>query len=302
MADQIRRIETNQVSAAVRRVYYQAIYVALIGNGLLLAFKGVAAYLSTSSAIYADTANSASDLAYSLLMMVGLRFSLQPPDESHPHGHERVESLVTAAIGGFMAFAGYQAFANALSAWRGDRELAVEAWLMWVPIITGALKLGMYLRVRRLAESTGSPAILATAYDHLTDIYTSGVVLVGLVAAQFTVLWADPIAGMLVSIWIFYQASRVVLDGVGQLIGRRGSPELEQAAIAAIAAVPGVLGMDKVIIEHVGPGLRADIHIYVDGTTTLDEVHRISHAVRATVEALEGVDHAFVHVEPAEQR
>ena len=118
-------------------------------------------------------------------------------------------------------------------------------------------------------------------------------------ARTFAFPQADVIAGALVAMWILSQAGRVVLDGIGQLIGRGGSAEAEQAVTQAILGVHGVVGVDKVIIEHVGPRLRADIHVYADGAITLDEAHRISHAVRGVVEALDSIDHAFVHVEPA---
>jgi cation diffusion facilitator family transporter len=299
VASPIRRIEGYLVQHSVRKVYYQAIYVALIGNGFLLALKAVATKISGSSALYSDTVNSASDVAYSLLMMVGLWLSLRPPDHSHPHGHERIESLVSLCIGLFMAYAGYEALRNALSAWTTERSLDLNTWILLAPVFTVMVKGGMYARVKRLAARVNSPAIRATAYDNLSDILTSGVVLVGIVGAKLSFAKADPIAGMLVSAWIFYQAARVVLDGIGQLIGRSASIDVEREVIAAIVAVRGVEGIDKAVIEYVGPRLRADLHVYVDGDVTLREAHLISHAVRDAVQALDSVDHAFVHVEPA---
>jgi cation diffusion facilitator family transporter len=295
----VRKIERTEVKAGVRAIYYQAMSIALFGNGLLLAIKAFAARLSGSSALYADTANSASDVAYSLLMMAGLWLSLRPPDKSHPHGHERIESLVSVAIGLFMGYAGYEALDNGLSAWKGERQLDLTNWILLVPVFTVLVKGGMYTRVKRLAQRVNSPAILATAYDNLSDILTSGVVLVGIVGAKLAFALADPIAGVIVAIWVFYQAAKVVLDGIGQLIGRAGSIEAEKAIIDAIVAVPGVVGLDKVVMEHVGPRLRVDVHVYADGSMPLESAHKLSHAVREAVEALDYVDHAFVHVEPA---
>jgi len=299
LAQSIRRIESTRASPQVRETYYRAIAVALVGNGALLVLKGYAARISGSSALFSDAANSASDMAYSLLMASGLWLALRPPDRTHPHGHERVESLVSVAIGVFMALAALEALRNALDALQGRFADPYAGWVVMVPMATALIKLMMYTRVRQLGQSVQSPAILATATDHLTDIYTAAVVLAGVLGARFEVPQADPVAGLLVAVWIFYQAARVGLDGLGQLIGSGGSIETEQAVIDAIAAVPGVLGIDKVIMEHVGPRLRVDIHVYVDGSTPVSEAHHISHAVREAVQALDGVDHAFVHLEPA---
>ena len=299
MAEQIRRVESTQVKATVRTIYYQAIIIALVGNGALLALKAYAARVSGSSALYSDTANSASDLAYSVLMMIGLWLSMRPPDRSHPHGHERIESLVSVAIGVFMVLAGVEALRGAVAAWGGRSSSVFGAWLLLVPAATALIKGAMYLRVKRLGTAVSSPAILATASDHLTDILTSGVVLIGILGARLAMPQADPIAGVLVGVWILYQAVRVVLDGIGQLIGRAASIETEREVIDAIIAVPGVVGIDKVVMEHVGPRLRVDVHVYADGAMPLESAHQLSHAVREAVQALDAVDHAFVHVEPA---
>ena len=299
MAEHIRQIDVARVDPAVRRIYNKAIFVALLGNAALLGLKAYAARVSGSSALYSDTANSASDLAYSLLMMLGLWLSLRPPDRSHPHGHERIESLVTVAIGAFMGIAGYEALRSALAAWQVSSRDSFAIWVVAVPLVAALVKAGMYVVVKRLGRAVQSPAILASAADHLSDIATSAVVLVGLAGALLNLSWADAVAGLLVAGWILYQASRVVMDGVGQLIGHGGSAEQERAIVDAILSVDGVVGVDKVVIEYVGPGLRVDIHVYVDGSMSVRDAHAISHAVREAVQALDAVDHAFVHVEPA---
>ncbi len=299
MAEHIRQIDAARIDPSVRRIYSKAIAIALAGNGALLGLKAYAAHVSGSSALYSDTANSASDLAYSLLMMLGLWLSLRPPDRSHPHGHERIESLVTVAIGAFMGIAGYEALRSALAAWQVSSGDSFAIWVVAVPLVAALVKAGMYVAVKRLGRAVQSPAILASAADHLSDIATSAVVLVGLVGALLNLFWADAVAGLLVAGWILYQAGRVVLDGVGQLIGHAGSAEQEREIVDTILSVDGVVGVDKVVIEYVGPGLRVDIHVYVDGSMSVRDAHAISHAVREAVQALDRVDHAFVHVEPA---
>ncbi|NLT72919.1 MAG: cation transporter [Chloroflexi bacterium] len=299
MSDEIRRVDRTSAGAGVRAVYRRAVGIAVAGNTLLFGIKAYATVRSGSSALYSDTANSLADIAYSILMAAGLWLSLRPPDRSHPHGHERIESLVTLGIGLFMGLAGVQALSAAVRAWPGSLQIASSPWFALVPVLTAAVKAGMYLSVRSLGRAVSSPAILASAADHLTDLFTAAVVLVGIVGARFSVPSADPLAGVLVAGWIIYQAAKVVWDGIGQLIGRGASPALDKAILDAIRGVPGVVGIDQVVSEHVGPGLRVDIHVYVDGAMTVSRAHEVSHAVRSTVQAIQGVDHAFVHVEPA---
>ena len=84
-----------------QRFYRQAVLIAIAGNVLLAATKGAVAYLSGSSAVLSDAANSLSDVLYSLLMAVGLYLAQQPPDEGHPQGHGRFEPLVSLLIAVF---------------------------------------------------------------------------------------------------------------------------------------------------------------------------------------------------------
>ncbi len=93
----------------VTRLFRRALVITLAGNVILAVGKGAAAYFSGSVALYADAANSISDVLYSLLMVLGLRMALQPPDISHPQGHGRFEPIVGLAVAAAMTFAGYEA-------------------------------------------------------------------------------------------------------------------------------------------------------------------------------------------------
>ncbi len=279
----------------------QASAVALVGNVALLAAKGLAAVASGSSAIYADAGNSASDVAYSLLMGLGLWFSLRPPDDSHPHGHRRVESLVSVAIGGMMAYAAWEAFQGGLRSWQSGQAPTLTALAVAVPVAAGGAKGGMYLIVRRLAQKASSPALAASASDNLADIVSSALALIGYLGGNLLNPVLDPLAAFAVTAWIVRAAARVLWDGLQQLVGGAASPALRDAAIAAALSVPGVVGVDRVLLQHDGPVIDVDIHIRMAADAPLLDVHRASHSVRERIEALDGVEHAYVHVEPAQE-
>jgi len=293
-----RRLDRHAVASDVARHYRTAGYIALAGNLALLAAKGLVAWASHSSAIYADAANSGSDVAYSLLMMLGLRLAVQPADRGHPHGHQRIEPMVSLVIGAMMAVAGVAAARAGYQTWRHGPQPIHSAWALLIPIVTALVKTGMYYVVRRLARVTGSPAILASAQDNLSDVLTSGVALLGVTTSRLALPAADPLAALIVSLWIFRNAFGVLHEAVRHLIGGAASREMDEAIIAAVSALPGVRGIEQLITQFVGPKLWIDIHILADGSRPLDETHALSHAVRAALEALPEVDHAFVHVEP----
>jgi len=282
-----RHLDRARVPEGTERTYLQASLFTLAGNAFLALAKGAVAYLGGSRAIYADAINSVTDVAFSLTMLLVLRLAVQPADDSHPHGHGRFEPLVSLAIGLMMTLAGVEAVRS-----------AIQSLVEGPAIISGSR---MYWQVRHLGQLVGSPALRAAARDNLSDILAALVVLVGVGANAFSFAYADPIAALGVSIWIFRNAYQVLSESIGHLVGGAASPELYARVRRAIEGVPGVLAIDQLIIEYVGPKVRVDVHVVMDSHATLQVAHLTSHAVREAVETLPDVDHAFVHTEPLER-
>lgn len=295
---EVQRIDEDNVPPHTRRLYLHASVITLVGNLALMGAKGFAAALSGSSAVYADAANSAADVFYSLFLGVALWLSLRPPDLGHPHGHRRIEPLVSVVIGLAMGYAGVQAAIMGWRALRAGPEAITSIWAYLVPVGTVAVKYWMYRTVRRIGEEAHSPALRASARDNLMDVVSSATALVGVAASRFIAPIADPLAAFAVAVWILRGAYEVFSEGVRQLIGGGASPELTQAVIDAAQSVPGVVDVHQVIVEYVGPQVRADVHIDMDRRANLEEVHEVSDAVRAAIEEMAEVDHAFIHVEP----
>ncbi len=280
------------------RLFRRALFITLGGNLLLTAGKGTAAYLSHSVALYADAANSASDLFYSLLMALALWMAQQPPDLTHPQGHSRFEPLAGLIIAAAMTFAGYEAGrASVLRFLKGG--LAVEpGWPMLALLVSAAIKGGMYGIIRRIAHRVHSPTLSAAAQDNLSDVLTSVAALAGTIGSAYLHPLADPIAGFLVSLWIFRAAYEAWRENLRYLTGGGASSDVLQQIAEVAAAIPGVERVHQVIAAYAGPRLVADLHVDVDGSMTLTEAHRISDQVQEALEQLPEVDRAYVHVEP----
>jgi cation diffusion facilitator family transporter len=294
----VEHVDRDKVPPTTRRIYLLASAMALGGNALLLVAKGLVASRTGSSAIYADAANSASDVAYSLLMGLALWLSLKPPDASHPHGHRRIEPLVNLLIGAMMLYAAYEAARSGVEALIAGGLPDLTGLAIGVLLGTAAIKAGMYHVALSYGQRVHSPALLASARDNLADISTSATALVGYLGARYLHPAVDPVAAFLVTLWIARNAIAVLRDGLRGLIGGAAPPELTTHILEAIHSVPGVLDAHRVIVEYVGPQVYVDIHVGMDPGASLREVHHVSHELRQRVEALAEVDHAYIHVEP----
>lgn len=294
----MRWVRDLQPQAEQNKLYRRALTITLAGNVFLAASKGIVAALSGSAAIYADAANSISDVVYSLLMVLGLWLAMQPPDLSHPQGHARFEPLVGMLITLSMAFAGYSAAHNAYIRYMAGGEIIALNLPTLVLLLGAGIKAGMFVSISRIAKKLISPTLKTTARDNLSDVLTSMAAFLGVLGSNFIHPLADPIAGFLVAVWIFRQAFMAGRENLGFLTGRGASKEEVEKFIKAAEAVPGVLRVHHIMTDYVGPRLMIDLHINVDGNKTLNEVHAISDEVILRLEEIPGVDRAYVHVEP----
>ncbi len=280
------------------RLYRQALMITLIGNILLAASKIIVARITGSAAIFSDAANSISDVVYSLLMVLGLWMAMQPPDLSHPQGHSRFEPLVGLLVTISMAIAAYSAARNSYVRYVSGGETIALDLPTFVLLISAAIKAGMFVAISQIAKKLLSPTLKTTARDNLSDVLTSIAAFLGVLGSNFIHPLADPVAGFLVSGWIFRQAFMAGKENLGFLTGKGASKEEVDEFIHAVEEIPGVLRVHHIMTDYVGPRLMVDLHINVDGEKTLNEVHAISDLVTRRLEEFPAVDRAYVHVEP----
>jgi len=294
----LQRVRREAPDAGRRMLYRWAILITLFGNAVLAAVKGAVAWHSGSSAVLSDAVNSLSDVFYSLLLAAGLYLAQRPADESHPQGHSRFEPLVSLVITIAMGVAGVVAVREGVLRFLTGAAAIEPGWPTAALAGSALVKVVMFLLVGRIGRSAQSPAIRACARDNLSDVLTSAAALVGVWGSSVLHPLLDPVAGIAVALWIFRSLWGILSENLGYLTGRGAVPDLTEQIVAAASEVPGVLGVHQVIADYVGPQLRVDMHIDVDGKIGLCQAHVIADQVQERVEALSTVDLAFVHVEP----
>jgi cation diffusion facilitator family transporter len=281
-----------------KALYNRALIITISGNVLLAAAKGLVAYLSGSVAIYADAANSISDVFYSMMMIAGLWLALRPPDISHPQGHSRFEPLVGLVVTFSMAFAGYEAGRASLTRFLSGGEAIENGLPTLILLASAAVKAGMFYFISRIARQLQSPTLATTAKDNLSDVLTSAAAFIGVIGSKYIHPLLDPIAGLAVAVWIFRAAFMAGRENLGFLTGAGASEELRRRIVAAAESVPGVLRVHHTMTEYVGPRLVVDLHVNVNGGKTLIETHAICDRITEMLEEFAEIDRAYVHIEP----
>lgn len=236
-------------------------------NILLFLGKLVAGTVSGSIAITADAFNNLSDAGSSVVTLIGFRLAGQKPDRHHPFGHGRVEYLSGLAVSVVILLMGFElgktSFEKILS------PAPVEFSLLPVIVLPVSIlvKGWMYLFNRKLGKKLDSAAMMATAADSLSDMVSTGVVLLGTLIGHFFNIQLDGWLGILVAVFILYTGYNSMKDTIDPLLGRAPDPELVDGIRRRVLAPPEILGLHDLIVHDYGPGrLFASLHAEVDKT------------------------------------
>jgi len=293
---EIRHSNTNDKDK--NRVFRKVIWITFIGNFALATAKIIIAASANSSALFAEAANSISDVFYTILLIIGLNIASKPPDESHPQGHSRFEPLVGLVVTIAMSLAAYEAARDAVNkVITGPESISLTISLIMI-LATVIVKTLMFVMVRRLAKDYQSPSMNAISVDNLTDISSAGVAFLGILLSNYVLPIFDPIAGFLIAGWIFYNAMQSSRENIVLLTGGAAPKEVREEIIRRALKIRGVLHIHHLITEYAGPNLIVDMHANIDGSLPFDEAHEISDQVITTIEEMKEVDRVYLHLEP----
>ncbi|MFD1514795.1 cation diffusion facilitator family transporter [Halomarina rubra] len=274
----------------------------VLGVNLVLALAKGAVYLYTGSlAVGGEAVNSLSDTAYSLVVVGGLYLTTQPADDTHPHGHERIEPFVSLVVAIGISVAGigvlWQAVQSVLAGGSDG-----TAGLLAAGVLAGsaAVKYLLYRYCARVADRHNSPALRATALDNRADILTAGAALAGVAGAALGFPVLDPLAGGVVALGILYTGFEIGRDNVRYLVGGAPDADLRADIVERALTHPDVHGVHDVVAHHVGPEIDVSLHLEIEGDRTVREAHDIETDVVREIRAIDEVDDVFVHLDPRE--
>lgn len=274
----------------------------IIGNFVLTAFKLAAGILAHSSAMVSDAIHSASDVFSTLIVMVGIRISGKKADGNHRYGHERLEAVAAILLAVVLAatgvFIGYSGVRSILAANYGGLQVPGVLALI-AAIVSIVVKEGMFWYTRRAADKIHSAALMADAWHHRSDALSSVGSLVGIAGAQLGLPILDPIASLVICLFILKASYDIFMSAVRQLVDQAADPEVESAMAETIQAQDGVLRLDVLRTRQFGSRLYVDVEISADGNQSLTSAHEIADRVHDQIEAdFPAVKHCMVHVNP----
>lgn len=289
-----------------KRRIYRVTFIGFVVNLVLSLLKLAAGILGRSGAMIADAVHSFSDLATDVVVIVFARISAKPRDDGHDYGHGKYETLATILISIALGIVGAGILVNSIGAVRVvlDGGLLPRPGLVALvaAVLSIAAKEILYRYTVREGRAIDSPSVIANAWHHRSDALSSLGTLVGIGCAYFLGdRWriADPIAALIVAVFIFKVAFDLIRTGLGELLEKSLPEETEREILRIVTLDPAVREPHNLRTRRIGAAIAIEVHVRVDGAMSVACSHALTVGIeRRLRERFGGETMIAVHVEP----
>lgn len=300
MKQESKKPETDQQVAM--RVSGVSIFV----NVVLSLFKLLAGIIAGSGAMISDAIHSASDVASTVVVIIGVNMAGKKSDKEHQYGHERLECVSSILLAGLLmitgvgiGISGIQKIIDGTS----GKDLMVPGMLALVAaVVSLVVKEWMFWYTRAAAKKINSGALMADAWHHRSDALSSIGAFIGILGARMGYPILDPIASVVICIFIAKAAIDIFRDAIDKMVDHSCDEKTVQEMRKVILETEGVQRIDVLRTRLFGPKIYVDIEIAADDDMTLKEAHTIAEEVHRSIEKkFAEVKHCMVHVNPVSE-
>ncbi len=278
-----------------------AAWLGIISNIVLSIVKLGAGIFANSFALVADAVHSLSDMITSAFVLIGLHISERPSDSNHPYGHTKAEAIAGSNVALMLLVTSIWMTVEAFHRFHDD--VPVPGGLaMAAAIFSIIVKEGLYQYKSRVGKRVGSMAVLADAWHHRTDAFSSVCVFIGLGAIYLLgpdYAYLDSVAAGIVGITIFVASLQLYKESLSDLMDAQVDGPIVDEIRETAVGVDGVYDIEELRVRKAGMEYSVDIHVEVDAEITTDAAHDIASKVRDTlVQEIDPVRQVLVHIEP----
>lgn len=282
-----------------------AVWISLISNIILTILKLVVGVLFKSPVLVADGFNNAGDVIASGAALTSMHISKRPADDDHPYGHGKAEVIGSAIIALILGLAALYIAYEAVAA-LFEEPVKASSLALLTAFISLFWKHALYIYTIRLGKLANSKGLIATAYDHLADVYSSlaavlgiGLALLGDLYDIHYLSYADPVAGIIVSFLVLKMAYDIGKEALDVLMEKNISQHRLEEFALLIGTIPEVKRIDRLRAREHGHYVLVDLRASVPGEMTIQEGHDVSRKIKQTIMAQHSdVDEVLIHLNP----
>ena len=277
---------------------YLASIVGILCNLILSIIKISVGFISGSVSITADGFNNLSDMASSIITMVGIKLANRPADKEHPFGHGRMEYLSALVVAFMVMLVGVQFVKTSFERILNPVAVSFEIIPFILLLISLLIKLWLSRFNKFMGLKINSTALKAASVDALGDVFTSSCVLISFLAAKFTTLPIDGYVGLIVSAAILYAGYSLIKDTISPLLGEAPDEELVKKIKQGVLSYDNIIGVHDLIIHNYGVGkCMASIHAEIPSNIDLVTIHEIIDSAEREISQKLNI-YLVIHMDP----
>jgi cation diffusion facilitator family transporter len=277
-------------------------WIGVVANAMLIVVKFAAGVLGHSQALIADAVHSVSDFFTDAVVLFGLRYGRKPPDADHHFGHARIETMASAVVGisliSVAFFLGYRSIVNVyMHADNYPTYLALAG-----AVLSIAIKEALYQYTVIVGKRIRSQAVIANAWHHRSDAFSSVAVLIGVGGALINPKWhmLDAYAALVVSFFIAKVGFDVLWGALREMTDTAPGQKFQTRVVNCISGVSGIISIHDLKVRSMGGTYFIQVHIVVDKNMSVEQSHRIVNEARGCIyEEFDRIGEIIVHVDPS---
>lgn len=270
----------------------------IIGNIFLLIIKGIVGVISHSQAMIADSANSAGDIFASLMTYIGNKIASEPRDDTHNFGHGKAEYVFSLFISISMLFVAFKLLYDSTISLIQGSTFNFSWFLVIVCIITILTKAFLYLYTKKLYKQYNDLLLKANMTDHRNDCILTLCTLISILFSLIGIFWIDSIVGIIISTWICFTGVKIFIESYNVLMDKSLDSYSKEIILDLINNYKEIKKVDEINSTPVGYQYIVTITIYVDGTMSTFDSHKIADDLEKNIAAMDNIYNAIIHVNP----
>ena len=274
--------------------------ITIIINLVLSLIKFAVGFFANSQALISDAVHSASDVVSTIAVIFGVNMSSKKADSSHPYGHERIECIFSVILSMMLFATGIGIGLTAVRTIIYGNDIIIPGKpALFAAVLSIAVKEWMYHYTKRCAVKINSSSMMADAWHHRSDALSSIGSLIGIGGAILGFPICEPVASIIICIFIAKAAYDIFMDAVNRLVDHSCSEEEIEEIKKIVLEIDGVKRIDNLMTRRFGSKVYVDLEIAQDGNLTLYQSHETAEKVHDRIEEkIKDVKHCMIHVNP----
>ncbi|QBD85769.1 cation transporter [Clostridium tetani] len=250
--------------------------VGIISNMILFIVKIVVGILSNSISVTADAFNNLSDVASSVITLIGFKLSSKPADKEHPFGHGRIEYISALVVSFMVILVGFEFVKTSYNRIVNPVDINFQIIPFILIVLSIFTKVWLSRFNKYIGDSINSSALQASSFDALSDVITSSCVALSLILSMWISFPIDGYIGIVVSLFIMYSGYTLIKETLNPLLGEAADPQLVKDITEETLNYPYIGGVHDLIVHNYGPGrCLASIHAEVPDNISIVDIHEI---------------------------